>query len=153
MNSHEWLLKRNCSLSPRQLALAYAVLCLLSLVVALMFVMQGAWVVLVFSILEMAVVALAFLHYARHATDHEHIVLNDGCLLVEQVEGGQVKQIRLEPCWTRVALPSRSQDLIALEARGVKIDIGQFVTQAERRQVAQELKRELQDSSLLQARI
>ena len=145
MTKHEWLLKRNCSLSPRQLALAYGVLCLLSFSIAIMFTWRGAWYVLVFAVLEMAALALSFFHYARHATDHEHIALIDGCLLIELVQAGQVQQIRLDPYWTRIALPSRAQDLINLEAKGVKIEVGRFVTEAKRRQFAQELRQELQN--------
>lgn len=149
IGKHEWLLKRNCSLSPRQLAIAYAVLCAASLAVALMFTLQGAWLVLAFSVFEMVVVALAFLHYARHATDHEHIALLDGCLLVETIEAGKVRQTRLDPHWTRIALPNRTQDLINLEAKGVRIEVGRHVTVAKRRQFAQELRQELRRESLM----
>lgn len=149
VNKHEWLLKRNCSLSPRQLGVAYAVLCVISFSVALMFTLLGAWYVLAFSVFEMAAVALAFLHYARHATDHEHIALDDGCLLVERIEAGKVRQTRLDPHWTRIALPNRTQDLINLEAKGVKIEVGRHVTAAKRRQVAQELRQELRRGSLM----
>ena len=144
MATHEWLLKRNCSLSPRQLAFAYAILFLLSLAVAGIFVLLGAWIVLAFAILEMAGAALAFLHYARHATDHEYIALVDGCLLIERVQAGRIRQFRVDPHSTRIAAPKRSQDLIDLEARGVKIQVGRFVTAAKRRQFAQELREELQ---------
>ena len=149
VNKHEWLLKRNCSLSPRQLAIAYAVLCVSSFSVAAMFTLQGAWIVLAFALLEMVAVALAFLHYARHATDHEHIALIDGCLLVESIEAGQVRQTRLDPHWSRIDPPNRTQDLINLEAKGVKIEVGRHVTAAKRRQVAQELRRELQRGSFM----
>jgi uncharacterized membrane protein len=148
-DKHDWLLKRNCSLAPRELAWAYAVLCVLSLSVAMMFTLQGAWYVLVFSMLEMSAVALAFLCYARHASDHEHIVLVDGCLLVEKIVAGKVQQTRLDPYWTRIALPDRTQDLINLEAKGIKIEVGRFVTVAKRRQVAQELRQELRRSSFM----
>lgn len=147
MNTHEWLLKRNCSLSPRQLGTAYAVLLLAALAVAAMFVLQGAWHVLVFALLEMAAVALAFLHYARHATDHEHIALAKDCLLVERVEGGAVRQVCLDPRWTHIALPQHAGELVGLEARGVTVEVGTFVTDAGRRKFAQELQQELQRQS------
>ncbi|HWV62442.1 MAG TPA: DUF2244 domain-containing protein, partial [Oxalicibacterium sp.] len=35
--NREWLLRRNCSISPRQLAKAYAILCTASLAVAIYF--------------------------------------------------------------------------------------------------------------------
>lgn len=149
MTRHEWLLKRNCSLTPKQLGIAYAVLCLASFSVALMFTLQGAWIVLAFSVLEMTVVALAFLHYARHATDHEHIALMDDCLLIEQIQAGQMQQTRLDPYRTRVVLPCRTQDLISLVERDVKIEVGKFLTDRKRQQVAKEIQHELRLGSLM----
>lgn len=149
MDNHDWLLKRNCSLSPRQTAFACAILCLAISAVALIFTLRGVWHVLAFAMLEIGFVALAFLHYARHATDHEHIALMDDCLLVERVQAGQIEQIRLDPHWTRIALPERDQDLIRLEDRGIKIEVGRFVTEAKRRQVGQELRQELQVNASL----
>lgn len=144
MNNREWVLKRNCSLAPRQLALAYGVLCLMSFAVASVFVaIHGAWCVLAYAALEMLMAAVAFVCYARHATDEEHIALVDGCLVIGRVEAGRVEQTRLDPYWTRVAAPHCARDLINLEARGVRIEVGRFVTEAKRRQVAQELRQAL----------
>jgi uncharacterized membrane protein len=143
MEKHEWLLKRNCSLAPRQLAFAYALLCLLSLAVSLPFALHGAWIVLAFTFLELLLAAAAFLHYARHATDREHIALIDGCLLVERIEAGETRQTRLDRYWTRVIAPRDDRDLINLEARGIKVEVGRFVTEAARRQFVLELRREL----------
>jgi uncharacterized membrane protein len=144
MHEREWTLPRNCSLAPRQVGLAYGVLCLMSFAVAsICVIFQHAWCVLGYAAAEMLMAALAFLSYARHATDREHIALKDGCLLIDRIEAGELRQTRLDPCWTHVALPRRSQDLIALEARGVRIQVGRFVTASKRRQVAQELRQAL----------
>ncbi|MES2932968.1 MAG: DUF2244 domain-containing protein [Pseudomonadota bacterium] len=146
-SKQEWLLKRNCSLSPAQLAWAYAMPCLVSLFVAGFFALQGAWLILVFVMLEAIFLTLAFLHAARHATDHEHIVLMETCLLVERVLAGHIEQTRLELYWIRLAMPARYQDLIQLEAKGVKVKIGQFLTVEKRRAFAQELKERLRSSA------
>jgi uncharacterized membrane protein len=148
MDKREWLLKRNCSLSPRQFVISYVVLCLMTSMVTAHFVWHGAWIVLLFALLELSAVALAFLHYARHALDHEHIALADGCLLVEQVEAGRTRQIRLDPCRTRISAPQRPQDLICLQANGMHIEVGRFVTAPKRSQLAQELQRNLSSSCL-----
>lgn len=146
----EWLLQRNCSLAPRQLGLAYALLCCGAFGIALPFALAGIWFVLAFAVLEMAAVAAALLHYARHALDGEHIALSEGCLLVERVEAGHCDQVRLDPRWTRIALPEpRRRALIELESRGVKVQVGSFVNEAVRRQVAQELRGALRASSFL----
>jgi uncharacterized membrane protein len=144
MDKHEWLLKRHCSLAPRQLALAYGVLCLLTSSVAAAFAWHGYWYVPAFSLLEMSAVAWALLYHARHAADYEHIVLRDASLLVEQMRAGRVRQTRLDPYWTRIGLPPvRGGGLIRLEAKGVAVEVGRFATAAQRRQVAQELRQYL----------
>jgi uncharacterized membrane protein len=146
----EWLLKRNCSLSPRQLACAYAVLCSAALGIALIFILQGIWFVFAFALLELAGIACALLHYARHALDHEHIALTERWLLVERVQAGQHEEVRLDPNWTRISLPdNRRRALIEIESCGIKVEVGSFVTEATRRQVALELRRELRGHSFL----
>ena len=147
---HDWVLKRNCSLSPRQLALAYAVLCAGSLGVAAAFALRGIWFVLAFTLVELAAVAVALLCYARHALDREHIALSDACLLVERVSAGRCEQLRLDPTWTYVALPDRRpRTLIAIESRGVRVEVGAYVSAAVREQVARELRGALRNRSLL----
>jgi uncharacterized membrane protein len=145
----EWLLKRNCSLSPKQAGKAYGMLCAFVLTIGLAFATRGVWFVFVFALIEIFALAAALLHYTRHATDREHIALSEGCLLIERIEGGEMKQIRLDPYWTKIALPDRRRTLILLESRGVKIEVGAFVSQEEREKVAQELRRELRSSSSL----
>ena len=147
--THEWLLKRNCSLSPYQVARAYGALCAAVLAIGAAFALQGVWFVFAFALVETGAVLLALLHYARHATDREHIALSDSCLLIERIEGGRVHAVRLDPCWTRVIVPGRRRSLIRLEARGVKVEVGSFVCEEARLKVAQELRRELRATSLL----
>jgi len=146
---HEWHLQRNCSITPRQLGLVYLLLCAAAFGVALAFALQGIWFVLAFAALELAAVGAALLHYARHATDCEHIALSDRCLLVQRVQGGCTEQVQLDPHWTRVAPPDRAHRLIAIESRGVKVEVGAFVNQAARERVAHELRRALRSTSCL----
>lgn len=147
--TREWLLKRNCSLTPRQLATAYLLLCGGSFSIALVFVLQGIWIVFAFALVEMGAVGAALLHYARHALDREHIALSERCLLVERVLGERTEQVRLDPHWTRIALPDRHRALIELESRGTKVEVGAFVDDATRQKVASELRRELRGASFL----
>src|SRR5690606_28696158 len=57
----EWRLRRNCSVTPAQLGLLYASLCVISLGVAGFFWAHGATLVLPFAALELLVVGAAFL--------------------------------------------------------------------------------------------
>jgi uncharacterized membrane protein len=140
MAKREWVLKRNCSISPRQLAMVYAALCSVSLTVAAFFTMHGAWYILGFAILEMMALGLAFLNFGRHATDREHIALIDDCLLVELIQAEQLRQFRLDPRWTRVEPPEMHSGLIGLEAKGTRVEVGRFLTEWKRREFAQELQ-------------
>jgi uncharacterized membrane protein len=145
----EWVLKRNCSMSPRQVGIAYGALCLLTFAVAAPFALGGLWIVPAFALLETTGLVAALLHYARHATDQEHIALSDNCLLVERIEAGRLAQVRLDPHWTRIAPPTRGHKLVTLESRGVKVDVGAFVSEDKRQQLARELRRELRGGSLV----
>ncbi len=152
---YECTLQRNCSMTPRQVARAYAVLCTLSLAVALAFFLHGIWIVLAFSLLELACVGLALLLYARHALDRERIALSSDCLLVECVQAEVRSQALLDPLWTRV-LPAAEASpgaprpaLITLESRGVRVEVGRFVNEAQRRQVARELRLALRQVSVM----
>jgi uncharacterized membrane protein len=152
---YECTLQRNCSMTPRQVARAYAVLCTFSLAVALAFFLHGVWIVLAFSVLELACVGLALLLYARHALDRERIALSSDCLLVECVQAEVRSQARLDPLWTRVltsadAVPGGPRRaLITLESRGVRVEVGRFVNDAQRRQVARELRLALRQVSVM----
>jgi len=137
--SREWILKRNCSIAPRQLAMVYAALCAVSLTVAVLFTLRGAWYILGFAVLELAAVGLAFFHYGRHATDRERIVLSEDTLLIELIQAEQVSPYRLNPRAARVGLPASHRGLIVLEAADVKVEIGRFVTSWRRREFAREL--------------
>lgn len=137
--SREWILKRNCSIAPRQLAMVYAALCAVSLTVAVLFTLRGAWYILGFAVLELAAVGLAFFHYGRHATDRERIVLSEDTLLIELIQAEQVSPYRLNPRAARVELPVSHRSLIVVEAAGAKVEIGRFVTSWRRREFAREL--------------
>jgi len=146
----EWLMKRNCSLSPRQALLVYGLLSGATLGIALVFTLQGAWMVLAFAVLEAAAVGAALLHYSRHALDHERIRLQDGWLLVEHADGGRRHVLRLDPAHARVSLPdSRMRTLVEIEARGVRVEIGRYLTPSARLELVRTLRLALRGVSLL----
>ena len=86
----QWLLSRNCSISPRQLGLVYGALCAASLLIAGFFFIQGATLILAFAGLELLAVGAALLVFARHAADRETLTLVGRRLQVEQCYGRRV---------------------------------------------------------------
>ena len=59
--------KRHCSISPQGLALVFAALAALSLGIATVFAVLGAWLILPFAGLEVALLVAAFVATARRA--------------------------------------------------------------------------------------
>ena len=136
----QWLLKRNCSITPRQLLRFYASLCVLSLGIALMFWAQGATLVMPFAWLEVLAVGAALVLYSRHATDHEDIRLQAGRLTVEHTSGRSTRRAEFAPAWVRVEPEHGDGSLVELSGQGQRIAVGRFVRPELRPQLADELR-------------
>jgi uncharacterized membrane protein len=137
----DWLMKRNCSVSPRQFVLFYLSLALFSLLIAFSLVLSGAWLVLPFTGVELLAVGVAFAIYARHAVDYERVRLYPNRLVIEQVSAEQVTQFEFNPRWVRVEPGATPRDRIRLVSRGETIVIGQHLAQYRRAEFANELRR------------
>ncbi len=136
----QWFLQRNCSVTPAQLATVYLSLCLVSLAISGFFWMQGATLVLPFAFLEMLMLGVAFFVYARHATDGERIVLQDGRLLVELECGGKLERSEFLGNWVRVEPGAYDKSLIELTGQGKTVRVGRFVRPDLRPALAREIR-------------
>jgi uncharacterized membrane protein len=104
----DWLMKRNCSVSPRQFVWFYISLALFSSAIALSLVMRGAWPVLPFTGIEVLVVGIAFVIHARHAVDYERIRLFPNRLVIEQMCAERLTRFEFNPRWVRIEQGRRS---------------------------------------------
>lgn len=143
VQQQEWLLKRNCSLAPGQLAVIFGSLATVSLGISAAFAAMGAWLVVPFACIEVLALGVAFVVYARHAADYERIVLCRDCLLVETCRGDRLRREQCAPAWTRVEYGGSRRELIGLVAAGRRIDVGRFVPESERPGLARQLRRQL----------
>jgi uncharacterized membrane protein len=143
----EWRLKRNCSISPRQLFGVYLSLCLVSLGIASGFAWVGASPVLVFAGIELVLVGVALLVYARHAADHEHITLAGNALTVEHQHGAQVESREFRAAWVRVEPLSSDRSLIEVAGDGHTARVGRYVRPELRPSLARELRVALRASN------
>ncbi len=136
-------LRRNVSITPRQLVLAYLLLCTLSLAVAIGFWWHGVVLVLVFTGLELLAVGAAMLLVARHAGDREIITLSKTALSVEQRIGPSVEHLAFRSEWVRVEPAADDGSLVELSGEGRSVRIGRHVRSELRVELAQELRRAL----------
>lgn len=141
--SREWLLRRNCALSPRQVAFFYLTLVIVSLMIGTGFALLGAWLVLPFSGLEMLALGIALVVHGRHATDHERVVLNAESLTVESVSAGHKTVTRLNPYWVQVVTETGFRTMVFLREQGRRVAVGRHLNDEGRRRFALELKRAL----------
>jgi uncharacterized membrane protein len=136
----QWLLKRNCSITPRQLIGVYLSLCVVSLLIGGFFYAQGAPVVLAFTALELTVVGAALLVFARHAGDHESLTLVGRSLQVRQSYGSRIAQTEFAADWLTVEPAAGQGSLVELCGRGQTIRVGRFLRPELRAAFARELR-------------
>lgn len=139
-----WLIKRNCSASPRQLAAVLLSLVAVSFGFGVGFAFFGLWLVLPFVGLELLAVAIAFFCYGRHAADFERIVLADGHLSVERVDAQKHQEFVFDLPWVRVEIFEQGMALgtrvrVELVAGGRRIDVGRHLLDGGRKVLAREL--------------
>jgi uncharacterized membrane protein len=139
-DSVQWLLRRNCSLAPRQLFAFYASLCFILLAIALFFWRVGAPLVLPFAGIELLAVGVALLVYARHATDRESMILRPGRLSVECRLGRRTERAEFAQAWARVEPRHDDRSLIEISGEGRHIAVGRFVRPELRPALADELR-------------
>jgi len=139
----QWFLRRNCSVTPRQLGWLYLSLCVVSLGIGTAFWFQGAKLVLPFAWIEVILVGVAFAVYARHATDGETIRLAGSSLVVELEHGGRLQRSEFRREWVRVEPGAGDRSLIELSAQGKRVWVGRFVRPELRPELAREIRHAL----------
>lgn len=135
-----WVLKRNCSFSPRQLMAVYLALCVVSMAIGLGFLSMGVPAVLPFAGVELLAVGGAFWAYARHAADREEITLERGELRVEHHCGRRVDTARFGAAWLHIEPPRGGAALVELTGQGQRIGVGRYLRPELRTALAHELR-------------
>lgn len=138
--SVQWNLRRNCSLTPKQMLGFYLGLSSVSLAIAGIFWWLGARLVMPFAWLEVLAIGAALLVHARHVTDHESIRLQGDVLTVERACGSRTERCELRAEWLRVEAERGPGSLIELSERGKKVVVGRFVRPELRGQLAEEMR-------------
>ena len=134
-----WSLRRNCSISPRQLLLFFVSLTLVSLFVALLCWAGGAKLVPPFTLAELLAFGVALVVYARHAGDRERIVVSANALVVEWECGGRFERAEFNPRWARIVL--HDNGLVAISESGRQAFVGRYTRPERRETLARDLRR------------
>jgi uncharacterized membrane protein len=127
-------------MSPRQLTGFYLSICAVSLFIALGFALSGALVVLAFAGIELLVLGVALLVYARHAADADTLTLRGAQLDVEQTDGATARTARFRAEWVSVEPARDDGSLVEISGQGQRVLIGRFLRPEMRAPFARELR-------------
>jgi uncharacterized membrane protein len=135
-----WEFRRNCSVTPGQLAASFVLISLVSLTIGAFCWFQGAVLVLPFASLELLAVGTAFVVYARHALDGERIWLESNVVVVESENAGEVVRREFQRAWVRIEQVAHGQAMIEICCHGQRVPVGRFVRKELRQRLAAELR-------------
>lgn len=138
-----WLMKRNCSFSPKQVGLFYLSIVCFSLLVAGYFYLIGVWMILIFTSIEILAVTIALYVYSRHALDYEKITIVGKQLLFERSWGGKLQQHEFNTIWTKLVRSDATGKDLILKTSSKEVPIGFFISANQQEQFENELKRYL----------
>jgi uncharacterized membrane protein len=137
------VLRPRRSLGPRGVVALMVALGAISFVTGAVFWLAGAWPVMGFMGLDVALVYVAFQLNYRDARAAEEITLANGLLTVRRVRAdGQSSAIELNPYWARLEVvrrPGIGVTAVHLTSHGRRFDIGAFLGPDEREKLATEL--------------
>ena len=148
-SSSVWLMKRNCSFTPKQVGLFYLSMCIFSSLIAGYFYSIGAWMVVPFTVVELTVLGIALLIYARHATDYEKIIIHNGLMDIEVLNGRRLTKKQWPLLWLRVENPKLSKEatkdpqksLVKIEYGNDFIYLGLHTFPEKRQELANKIRR------------
>ena len=137
------LLTPHRSLSRRGFLIVMAAVCAACLAAGLLFVLVGAWPVVAFLGLVVALIYIAFRINYRHGRTYETLELTPRNLTVRRVDHrGKASSWRFQSTWLQVLLedPKAHHSRLTLRSHGRKLVIGAFLSPAERLDLATALR-------------
>lgn len=138
-----WIMKRNCSLTPKQLGLFYLSIVSFSLLVAIFFLMIGVWMIIIFTLIELTVLTIALCVYTRHAIDYEKITIIGKQILVERSWGGKVEVEELNAVWAKLVHKKDSRGGLVLATSTREVPIGYFLIANQQEQFERDIRKYL----------
>ncbi len=134
-----WLMKRNCSFSPKQVGLFYLSIVSFSLIVAGYFLLIGVWMIIIFTSIEILALTVALYVYSRHALDYEKITIVGKQLTVERSWGGKVEIEEFNTVWTKLMHKKDGRRDLVLATSSKELPIGYFVLANQQEQFERDL--------------
>ncbi len=145
------VIRPNRSLTQRQLQLAFLGIAAVCLGIASAFAAIGMWPILPFAGAEVFVVGIGFYLSARSGQETQVVSIDGETLAVEMGRRQRSQRWVLQRAWTQIHLlppqirwyPSR----LVLRSHGKVVELGGFLNEQEREQLAGQLQRAMRESA------
>ncbi len=141
---YRFVLSPNCSISWRELLLFYCLTCVVAFAVGLFFTLQGLWLVLPFSGLEMLALGIGLYVTSRKVYRREVITLDPECTRIEKGVQRADQIWEFKTAWVRVVDESRggrgARRKLAIGMSGESVEVGSFLANWEKDALAFQLK-------------
>ena len=141
---YRFVLAPNCSISWSELLLFYLLTCLVALAVGLFFTLQGLWLVLPFSGLEMLALGIGLYVTSRKVYRKEVITLDPERTRIEKGVQRIDQSWEFKTPWIRIIdeLPDRRSPrrTLAISMYGESVEVGSFLANSEKEALAFQLK-------------
>ncbi|HTT02363.1 MAG TPA: DUF2244 domain-containing protein [Steroidobacteraceae bacterium] len=135
----------NCSLSVQGALLLFGTLCLVSFGIAGFLALRGYWPILPFAGLEMLLLGALLKSSLKRRWHRQTITVSDNDILVESRTRGRCVQVVFPRHWAQVKLRRPASRLhpsrLVIESHGRQCEVGDFLTEEERRGLAARLSR------------
>jgi uncharacterized membrane protein len=138
----------HCSLTTRGAWLFFGSVCLATFGVAGAMTVLGYWPILTFAGAEMLLLGWALRANMQRRFEREHIEVTEADIVIEISRGragGNTQRVVFPRHWARVKIRAPKSPLhrgqLVIESHGRVHEIGKFLTEEERRQLAVELRR------------
>jgi uncharacterized membrane protein len=150
--SSRFLIRPNCSLPWRGVVRFYIGMVVVSFSIAMAFALNGAWLILPFAGLEMLVLGAALYVVARRGSCWQAVSIHGNDIEVVDHDPTRERQQTIQRAWAQVKLeqaringyPSR----LTIRSHGRAIEIGGYLAEAEKEQLALELRQAVRPAGL-----
>jgi uncharacterized membrane protein len=147
--AHTFELAPHCSLSVRGALLFFASVCCTTFGIAAVATLLGYWPVLPFAGAEMLLLGWALKANMARREEREHIEVTEKEVVIDYFDGrraqGLPRRIVFTRHWAQVKIRRPKTPLhpcrLVIESHGRGYEVGKFLTEEERRQLAAELRR------------
>ena len=138
------LARRHNSLDSATCWIVFGSLACVSLLIAVVFAMLGAWLILPFAGLEIAAMALVLRWLRVHADDYESVRVRGDRVVVDVCENNRTQHLEFNRLWATLVVKRHPWSTrLALRSHGREFEVGRYLDDGGRQVLALELKSRL----------